>query len=442
MPDWLYNSLFLTLAIVLVGLNGLYVAAEFALVKVRLSRLEQMARERRPFAKTALWLAHRMDGSLSACQLGITMASLALGWVAEPAFEELLHPVFVWVGIGEHSTTITVLTFLVVFAIITSLHLVIGEQAPKIYAIRNPERMVLWCAMPLYWSYLFLYPFLVVLSRVTNVILRRIGVETSTGHDQPHTEEEFRALFVEAHRHGELTRSEQELLDKVFEFDDSICRHVMVPRGEVVIFDVGFSLEECLLLARQTKHTRYPVCQDSLDDVLGVAHIKDLLGLDPDDGDFSLKKIMRPPRKVPETMPVSRLLREFQITRQLMKFVVDEHGTIVGIVTLQNVLEKIFGPVDDEFDDRQPVIVPSGPGEFIVQGHTPISEVEKALGLNLDDEDVDTVSGVLMARSHKLPTAGDMIQFEGAFAEVLEVKDEKAVKIRFTLEDPSKLDVK
>ena len=434
MPDWLYNSLFLTLAIVLVGLNGLYVAAEFALVKIRLSRLEQMARERRPFAKTALWLAHRMDGSLSACQLGITMASLALGWVAEPAFEALLHPVFAGIGITNEST-ITILTFLVVFAIITSLHLVVGEQAPKIYAIRNPERMVIWCAMPLYWSYLFLYPFLVVLSRVTNIILRRLGLETSGGHDQPHTEEELRALFVEAHRHGELTHNEQELLNKVFEFDDSICRHVMVPRGEIIVFDVEFSLADCLMLARQTKHTRYPVCQDSLDEVLGVAHIKDLLGMDPDADGFDLRDIMRPPRKVPETMPVSRLLREFQITRQLMKFVVDEHGTIVGIVTLQNVLEKIVGPVDDEFDDRQPVIVPSGPGEFIVQGSTPISDVEKAIGLNLDDEDVDTVSGVLMARSHKLPTAGDTIQFEGAVAEVLEVKDEKAVKIRFTLDD-------
>jgi CBS domain containing-hemolysin-like protein len=436
MPEWVSNSLILVLAIVLVVLNGLYVAAEFALVKTRIGRLEQFVREKRPFAKTALWLAQRMDDSLSACQLGITMASLALGWVAEPAFAELLHPVFVWMGINSEST-MHVLTFLIVFAVITSLHLVIGEQAPKFYAIRYPERVTLWCAMPLYASYVILYPFLSLLSKVTNVILRQMGLDAGSGHNQPHTEEEFRALFIEAHRHGELTTNEREMLNKIFEFDDSICRHVMVPRGDVVFFDVDFSLSQCLALARQTKHTRYPVCEDSLDDVIGVAHIKDILGLDPDEKNFNIRKIMRPPRKVPETMPISRLLKEFQITRQLMKFVVDEYGTTVGIVTLQNVLEKIVGPVDDEFDNRQPEIVPSGPGQFIVRGSTPIADVERVLGLNLDDEDVDTVSGVLVARAHKLPAAGDIIHFDGAIAEVLEVKDEKAVKIRFTINEKS-----
>ncbi len=427
---WLTDATYILLAILLVLLNGFFVAAEFALVKVRKGQIDQLIRQKKPFAKTAMWLADRMDQSLSACQLGITMASLALGWIAEPAFHNLFSGFFEKLHLGESVTH--VISFVIAFSLITALHLVIGEQAPKIYAIRQPEKMLLWCALPMKGFFILLYPFQAALSHVTSLLLKRIGVE-GDGHGSPMTEEEIRAMLTEAHSHGELTRAEHSLISAVFEFDDLVCRRVMVPRSDVDFFDVDQSLEDCIKVAKLTKHTRYPLCEGSLDKVIGVIHIKDLTGVAPSDKDFDLRSVMRPPNKIPESMPISRLLRHFQATHQLLAFVLDEHGTITGIVTLENVLERIIGPVDDEFDDSDPTIVPMGKDQFIVQGTTPIEDVEKALGLNLDDEDVDTVSGVLMTRAQKIPSPGDRIEFKGAHAEILEVRDDRAMKIRFTL---------
>lgn len=426
----LHDVTMIAIALLLVALNGFFVAAEFALVKVRLSQIEQLVLAKRPFAKTARWLAQRLDESLSACQLGITMASLALGWVGEPAFAHLLHPVFESFRI-ESEALIHGFSFVIAFSVITALHLVVGEQAPKIFAIRKPDTMILWCAAPMKFFYVILYPFLALLNLTTSFLLARLGLEGGSEHGIPHTEEEIRALLREAHVHGYVTRAEHRLINAVFEFDDIVCRRVMVPRGEVDVLDVNDSFAESLSKAKKNKHTRYPLCDRSLDTLLGVVHMKDLLGV-ATDSKFDLRDVMRPPRKVPENMPISRVLRHFQATHQLLAFVVDEYGTIIGVVTLENVLEKIVGPVDDEFDEEQPNVVEKKPGEFVVLGNTPIEEVERALNLNLDDEDVDTVAGVLMTRAQKLPEVGDKIEFDDATAEILEVKDDHAELIRIT----------
>ena len=419
----------LVIALLLVILNGFFVAAEFALVKVRKGQIDQMIREQRPFAATSLWLAERMDQSLSTCQLGITMASLALGWIGEPAFHFMLQPLFDLFQFSGNAAD--VLSFVVAFSFITALHLVIGEQAPKIYAIREPEKVLAWCAVPMKFFYLLLYPFQAVLSLVTTKLLKWMGVE-GDGHGSAMTEEEIRAMLTEAHSHGELTRSEHSLINAVFEFDDQVCRRVMLPKSDVVYFSTENTLKENFKIALRTKHTRYPLCDGNLDNTIGVVHIKDLTGISPDD-DFELKSIMRPPHKIPEGMPISRLLRHFQASHQLMAFVMDEFGNTIGIVTLENVLEQIIGPVDDEFDEKESAIVPHGKNVYIVQGSTPIRDVEKALGLDLDDEDVDTLSGVLMDRSQKMPSPGDRIEFDGAVAEILEVRDDRADRVRFTL---------
>ncbi|MEO8498597.1 MAG: hemolysin family protein, partial [Planctomycetota bacterium] len=432
-PPWLADTLEIFIAIFLVLLNGFFVAAEFALVKVRLSQIEQLVAERRMFAKTAQWLAKRLDSSLSACQLGITMASLALGWVGEPAFAHLITPVLEAAGITS-ATMVHGIAFVIAFSTITALHLVIGEQAPKIFAIRRPEMMILWCAAPLWFFYFMLYPFLFVLNLTTSFLLRLVGLTGATEHETPHTEDEIRALLAYAHTHGKLSRSEHRLLNAVFEFDDMICRRVMVPRGEVDFFDVNTTFAECLALAKETKHTRYPLCDGSLDKVLGVIHLKDLLGLASDGANLNLKKFMRPARKVPESMPISRVLRHFQATHQLLAFVVDEYGTTIGIVTLENVLEKIVGPVEDEFDAEEPSITELSPGRFIILGSTLVEEAERELRLELGDEDMDTVAGLLMARAQRMPVAGDKIRFHGAIAEILEVQDDRATRIQFTLD--------
>ncbi len=429
----LENFAYLAIALLLIVLNGFFVAAEFALVKVRISRIEQLARDGKLFANTAKWLAKRLDQSLSACQLGITMASLALGWVGEPAFARLVEPVLGLFSIQDERL-IHILGFILAFSTITSLHLVIGEQFPKIFAIRRAETMLLWCAAPLRLFYVILYPFLTLLNVVTSFLLRLVGIQGASEHDSPNTEEEIRALLREAHIHGNLSRNEHSLINNVFEFDDMIVRRVMLPRGNVDFFDISASLPEVMELIRQTKHTRYPVCDGSLDKVLGVAHIKDLLFVSPDQQDFDLAAIMRPPKKVPETMPISRVLRHFQATHQLLAFVIDEYGTVTGMVTLENVLEKIVGEVDDEFDNAEPNIVPSGPGEFIVSGTTPLDEARRQLKIPLlESDEADTVSGLLTDYRQQILTQGEKIEVEGAVAEVTEVKHDSATKLRFLI---------
>ncbi|PAY18446.1 hypothetical protein CKO51_16495 [Rhodopirellula sp. SM50] len=428
--------LFLTIAVFLIILNGFFVAAEFALVKVRVSRIEQLAREGKLFANTARWLAERLDESLSACQLGITMASLALGWVGEPAFSDLVEPLLGWVGVTDEAV-VKVIGFAIAFSVITGLHLVTGEQFPKIFAIRRPEQVLLWCAIPLKFFYVILYPFLTVLNIVTTYLLKLVGIRGASDHESVSTEDEIRALLTEAHVHGNLTRSEHRLINNVFEFDDLIVRRVMLPRGDVIFFDVNEPISVLRELVRTTMHTRYPVCDRSLDKVLGVVHIKDLLTVPEADSDFDVRTIIRPPRKVHETMPISKVLRHFQATHQLMAFVIDEYGTITGMVTLENVLERIVGEVDDEFDNADPNIVPEGKGEFVVNGTTPIDEVRRRLAIPLNESDeADTISGMLMDFQQKILAQGDRIELDGAVAEVLEMKNDSATKIRFRLVSP------
>ncbi len=427
MPAW-FN---LILALALVLANGFFVAAEFALVKVRVSRVEHLVAQRKFFAKTARWLALRLERALSACQLGITMASLALGWVGEPAFAALLEPLLELLGIHSAAVLHT-LSFIIGFTVITALHLVIGEQGPKIFAIRQPETMLLWTALPLKAFYIVSYPLMIGLNAATAWLLKSIGLKDADGHEVPHTEEEIRALLREAHIHGNLTRNEHRLLDAVFEFDDLICRRIMLPRGEVEIIDINDPVEESIEHIRRTKHTRYPVCDGSLDEVMGVLHVKDLIGRKLDNS-FKLQSIMRPPKKVPESMPISKLLRHFQGTHQLLAFVIDEYGTVIGIVTLENVLEEIIGNVADEFDVEDPDIVPDGPGAFVIDGSAAVYDVERELGLSFGANDADSMSGLLMHFAQRIVNAGDVIDLGIAQAKVLEVSDDRATRLRINL---------
>ncbi len=434
MSVWSSHLVEILVALLLVGVNGFFVAAEFSLVKVRISRIEQLVVARRLFAKTAKWLAERLERSLSACQLGITMASLALGYVGEPAFEALLEPGLEKIGIAS-PTAIQAISFLVSFTVITSLHLVVGEQAPKIFAIRQPENLLLWCAVPLKFFYLCTYPLMSLLSASTDFLLKSIGLGSSGEHDIPYTEQEIRALLSEAHIHGNLTRSEHRLIDAVFEFDDMVCRRIMVPRGEIDFIDLNESVSQVMDMMRRTRHTRYPVCDASLDEVLGVVHVKDLVGRDIDD-QFDFRSIMRPPKKVPENMPISKLLRHFQGTHQLLAFVIDEYGTIIGVVTLENVLEEIIGDVADEFDIEDPEIVPDGPDAYVIQGSAAVADVESQLQLSFGDADVDTMAGLLMDVAERILTAGDVINLGVAEAKVLDVADDRVTRLRLKITRP------
>lgn len=435
MTSWQYDLLMIFIAGLLVLINGFFVGAEFALVKIRESRLDEMVKERRPFASTASWLVDRLDASLSACQLGITMASLGLGWIGEPAVAHLLRPLLLSIGITSE-ILLHGIAFVIAFTVITAFHLVLGEQAPKIAALRRPEPAVLLGAMPLKIFYYLTYPFMAALNSSTAFLLRKAGIEGASEHEIPHSEEEIRALLMQAHIAGELSRSEHRLINAVFEFDELICRRVMLPRADVVYLDANNSLSEAIDVFHQTKHTRYPVCDGSLDKIVGVVHFKDLIGLSPDT-EFDLNSVMRLPQYVPETMPVRRLLRQFQSTHQHLAFLVDEYGTVSGIVTLENILESIIGPVEDEFDDEQEEFVSEGPKQFNISGNTSIDAINQRLGLKLEAHDVDTIAGLMMARSDKMLAPGDRHELSGAIAEVLEVRGPRVIRIRLTLSELS-----
>ena len=329
MPKWVFDCLNIVFAMILVVFNGFFVSAEFALVKVRKGRLDELVRKRRPFAETARWLFHRLDPTLSACQLGITIASLGLGWIGEPAFGRLLRPLLLSVGIVSE-IWIHGVAFVIAFTAITAAHIVLGEQAPKIFAIRRPEIVLLWCALPMKFFYFLSYPFMVALNASTAFVLRMVGVGSASGHEAVHSEEEIRALLSQAHKQGEMTPSEHRLLNAIFEFDDLVCRKVMIPRNDVTFLDIDSRLSDCIETAKRTKHSRYPICEGSLDRIIGVIHIKDLIGMSGDEH-VDLRSMMRPPRFVPETISASSLLGQFQATHQQMAFVVDEHGTVVGV---------------------------------------------------------------------------------------------------------------
>ena len=425
------DALRIAAAALLVLINGFFVAAEFALVKVRPSRVDALVREQRPFAETLRWLVSRLDASLSACQLGITIASLALGWIGEPAIAHLIEPIFQ--SLGVHSARMLhAISFVVAFSLITAAHLVVGEQAPKILAIRRPEVLGLWCAAPLRVFFYAAYPFLSALNRASSLLLRVFGARSESDGEGYHTEEEIRVLMEQAKVHGELSKSEHKLLNAVFEFDDLLVRQIMVPRGDIVILDLEHPWAENLELVKRTQHTRYPLCRGSLDEVVGVVHIKDLLGLEAvSSGElFSLK---RPPQRVPEPMRISRLLSQFQSTHQHLAFVVDEHGTIVGMVTLENVLEQIVGPVEDEFDQEPQAIVPHGPRKFLVRGATPVERIERHIGLDLGEHEADTLSGLLVERLGRLPAVGDVVRWKKATAQILEVRASRAEKVQIEL---------
>ncbi len=431
MPDWFPDLVTILVALLLVLVNGFFVAAEFSLVKVRLGRIEQLVANRKLFSRTARWLAQRLEQSLSACQLGITMASLALGTIGEPAFAKLVEPLLHALQI-QSEAIIHAVAFAISFTFVTALHLVIGEQAPKIFAIRKPETILLACAVPLQIFFIATYPLMQSLNVSTTWLLKMFGSSESSKSSIPYTEEEIRALLREAHVHGNLTGSEHSLINAVFEFADLVCRRIMVSRTDVDFVDINEKTDVTLAMIHRTKHTRYPICDGSLDDVLGVLHVKDISGETINDG-FDWKSLMRPPKKVPENMPISKLLRHFQGTHQHMAFVVDEYGMMIGIVTLENVLEEIIGEVADEFDIEDPEIVPDGSDSFIILGSTAVQDVENRLGIRFEYADVDTMSGLLLNKAERLLVAGDVIEFPNAIAKVLSVSDDRATKVRLTL---------
>ncbi len=398
------------LGLFLVFLNGFFVASEFSIVKVRESRLRELVQQGKWQAQKAHSLVKRMDEYLSATQLGITIASLALGWVGEPAFASIFEPVFESLGgwglIATHSLAATS-----AFLLITLLHIVLGELAPKSLAIQRADVVILWIATPLTWFYRLSYPLIWILNGTANAFLRLVGIAPMSDSELAHSEEELRLILVDSQAKGVLDQDQKKMLERVFDFADRSVRQVMVPSVEVVFLDLQNSLENNLGIARKHRHTRYPLCEGTLDRVVGLIHVKDLFWHRRVTETFHLELGKREVQFVPENTYIKTLLTEFRDTRTHLAIVVDEYGATIGIVTLEDILEELVGEIQDEFDIElpPPMIRKTDDDHYMIHGRTLIEEVEQTLGVTLHDEENDTIGGHVMMILGRTAKVGDEV---------------------------------
>jgi len=419
----------LPLGIFLVFLNGFFVAAEFALVKVRPTQIEPHVKAGDRRAKVADHMVEHLDAYLSATQLGITLASLALGWIGEPAFATVLSPLILKLGGSE--TMVHTASLTTAFLIITVLHIVLGELAPKSIAIRKPEPTALWVAMPLYIFYKVTYPAIYVLNMAANGLLRLVGIEPVSESELAQDEEEVRRLLA-SDEASDLSPEKRELLDNIFELSHRNARQVMVPRADVVFLDTDDSFDESLALARSSGHTRFPLCKEDLDQVVGMVHIKDVFrAAKPPQ---SLEEIRREIAFIPETLALDRLLRRMLRERVHFGAVLDEYGSVSGIVTLENVIEEIVGEIQDEFDRERPEFVKVDDNHFIVAGAMLVKDLEDELGLELSDRDEDTIGGVALSELGRRARPGDKITVGPIRAEVTEIDRNRIHTLRVRVE--------
>ncbi len=407
--DPLYQWLFIAIAFFLVFLNGFFVNAEFSIVKVRETRIRQLIVEGDRRARTAHKIIRKMDEYLSATQLGITLASLGLGWIGEPAFAGLFEPWLALAGIASPAWTHT-LAAGSAFVLITFLHIVIGELAPKSLAIQKPEGSVLWTAAPLVFFYRISYPFIWALNGAAIFLLRKIGITPSSEAELAHTEEELRLLLTHSHEQGVLDRAKKRLLEQVFDFAGRSVRQVMVPSLEIKYLDTEKSLEENLEIARSERHTRYPLCEGSLDRVLGLIHVKDLFQTERRLSTAeALASIKRPVYFVPENKGIQSLLADFRKNRVHMAIVVDEYGSTLGILTLEDILEELVGEIQDEFDlpAAPRLIRKSEDGNYLIHGRALLEDVEAELKIEIEDDENDTIAGHLMMLLGRTAEVGD-----------------------------------
>ena len=405
---------------VLMALNAFFVAAEFALVRVRSTRLKQLAETGHNRAKDALGMQARLDSYLSACQLGVTAASLGLGWVGEPVASALLEPVLgpAFEAVGLPVEFIRGLALVLGFVAITALHIVVGEQAPKVLAIQRAETVALASALPLRAFYVMAYPLIWALNSASNALCRLLGVDpAAAGHSDVHSGEELKLLLTESREGGAIGRAEGDVVTRALDFSHRMVREVMVPRGEVVFLNLQRPLSHNMQVAREAGFTRFPLCDGDLDRVRGVVNLREMLekvigagNSDGNDAETDLKPLSRKAKYMPEQMSLSNALKEFQRTRTHMAMVVDEYGGTVGLLTLEDVLEALVGPIQDEFDEEQPLIQGMGKGVVRVDGSTPLMEVNQALGINIVDPHNGTLGGHITMLLGRLAQVGDRVR--------------------------------
>lgn len=419
-------------AILLVIVNGFFVAAEFSLVKVRRTRLEDLAQQGRRSAALALQVLAAFDTYLGATQLGVTLASLALGWLGEPAVASLLEAALADYWPAELYWLSTTVSVAVGFSLITFLHIVIGELVPKSLSLQRAEQVALFTVWPLYMFHKIGYPLIILLHQAAKLLLAGLRIKPAPEADIAHSEEELRMIVSASHRGGVLNQMESEMIDNVFDFSDRLAREIMVPRQDIVCLFVEDPLAKNLQIVRETNHTRYPLCIDDKDHIIGMLHIRDLMDFDLcSTEDKDLRTIMREILVVPEGMSVAKLLQIMRRRRLHLAVVADEYGGTAGLVALEDILEEIVGDIQDEHDGEEEIDIQRlADHVFEFDGRVLLEEVLALLQIELDEHEEDTVGGYIFGLLGRRPEIGDVVNIGDYRFEVLKIKGFRIVRVK------------
>ncbi|MCQ6557635.1 hemolysin family protein [Paenibacillus mendelii] len=391
----------LFLVAVLILLTAFFVATEFAIIKLRPSRVDQMVAEGLKNAQAVKKVTSNLDAYLSACQLGITITALGLGWLGEPTVEKMLHPLFERFAISESLSSI--LSFGIAFVVMTFLHVVLGELAPKTVAIQRAESISVFTAPIIIFFHKIMYPFIWTLNGSANAFVRILGMKPASEHGEAHSEEEIRIILSESYESGKINKTELSYVNRIFAFDELLAREIMVPRTDMVCLYANHSLEENMCTIKKEQYTRFPVAMGNKDNIIGIVNTKKFFLNYDNNPDFNFKELLQPVMTVPEGMPIKSLLKKMQQEQVQLALLLDEYGGTSGLITIEDILEEIVGEIRDEFDiDEKLEIEPMGMNNYVVLGNALIDDVNRTIGADLDHEEVDSIGGWLYSHQPEL----------------------------------------
>lgn len=427
-PD-IQSYIMLLVALILVLLNGFFVLSEFAIVKVRRTKLEEFVKQGKKSASLALKMSNSLDTYLSATQLGITFSSLALGWIGEPALARLIESNVTF--LANNPVLLHTISFIIAFSIVTFLHVVFGEIVPKSIAIAKAEVMVLYIARPLYIFWLVFYPLIRFFDIVAASILRALNVRPATEHELAHSEEELRIIVNESFKGGHIDSVESEIIKNAVDFSETVAKEIMTPRKDMICLNSEKSLEENIKRVISTKHTRYPYCNGGKDNIVGMIHSRDILNDVLESKKLDISKLVRPIIMVPENTSISSILTRMNKSRIHLALVVDEYGGTSGLITMDDILEEIIGETTDEHDPKDESILLIDENRYEFDGIVNIEKVEELLDIEFEKDELSavTIGGRILNLIGRLPIEGETINDKDCTYKILAVNNNRITKI-------------
>ncbi len=415
-------TLNLILIALLIALTAFFVAVEFAIVKVRISRINQLVKEGKRGAVAAKKVVTHLDEYLSACQLGITVTALGLGWLGEPTVEKLLHSIFSLLHVNESVSHI--LSFGIAFVLVTFLHVVVGELAPKTVAIQKAETIALLFSTPIIWFYRVMYPFIWLLNGSARLLVGIFGLKPASEHEIAHSEEELRIILSESYKSGKINQNELQYVNNIFEFDERIAKEIMVPRTDMVTLSIDDTAEEVINKVKTEKYTRYPVVEDDKDHIIGMINVKEFLtatSIKKDVGKgLDVKSFIKPVIRVIETIPIRNLLKKMQGQNHHLAILIDEYGGTSGLVTVEDIVEEIVGDIRDEFDETEVAEIRKlKENHYLLDAKVLIRDVNQLLDIHLDDGEMNTIGGWFLTQNFDIEMGAE-VTYEGYLFTVYE----------------------